>query len=83
MANEHPLHPNLLVVVDVEPEATSSSLMVQCSRHVIPPAITAHLTDRQAHDLGLELNAQSDTVLTCQQLGTSLTQQNAEVVDPH
>jgi len=28
-----------------EPEATSSSLMVQCSQHVIPPAITANLTD--------------------------------------
>jgi hypothetical protein len=57
--------------------------MVQCSRHVIPPAIQADLTDQQAHDLGLELNALSLVVLTCQRLGTSLTHSPGEVVDPH
>jgi hypothetical protein len=41
-----------------EPEATSSSLMDQCSQHVIPPAITANLTNQPAHDLTLELNVQ-------------------------
>ena len=58
--------------------------MVQCSQHVIPPAIQVDLTDRQAHDLDVELSALRDTqVLTCQRLGTSLTDSTAEVVDPH
>jgi hypothetical protein len=57
--------------------------MVQCSHHVIPPAIPADLTGRQAHDLGLELKALRTRVLTCQPLGTSLTHATAEVVDPH
>jgi uncharacterized protein YoxC len=51
-----------------EPEATSSSLMVQYSKHVIPPAITANLTNRPAHDLALGLNTQRRTVLTGQRL---------------
>ena len=34
--------------------------MDQCSKHVIPPAITANLTNRPAHDLTLELNAQQN-----------------------
>ena len=57
--------------------------MVQCSQHVIPPAIQVHLTNRPAHDLGLGLDVQRRTVLTGQRLGTSLTQHVAEVVDPH
>ena len=57
--------------------------MVQCSRHVIPPAIQVNLTDQQAHDLDLGLNAQRHTVLTCRRLGTSLTHSTDEVVDPH
>jgi hypothetical protein len=57
--------------------------MVQCSRHVIPPAIEADLTDRQAHDLAVELAALLYIVLTCRRLGTSLTGSPAEVVDPH
>jgi hypothetical protein len=56
MTHEHHPHRRLLAK-RFEPEATSSSLMVQCSRHVIPPAIQVHLTDRQAHDLALELKA--------------------------
>ena len=56
--------------------------MVQCSKHAIPPAIQADLANRQAHDLELELNAQSKTVLTCRRLGTSLTHQS-ETVDSH
>jgi hypothetical protein len=46
--------------------------MVQCSKHVIPPAITANLTNRPAHDLDLGLNTQLFTVLTGQRLGTIL-----------
>ncbi len=57
--------------------------MVQCSRHVIPPAIQVDLTNWQAHDLGLELKALRNRVLTCQRLGTSLTHSLTEVVDPH
>ena len=56
--------------------------MVQCSKHVIPPAITVHLTNRPAHDLVLGLNAQRRLVLTGQRLGTSLTD-SATLVDPH
>ena len=29
--------------------------MVKCSKHVIPPAITANLTNQPSHDLELEL----------------------------
>jgi hypothetical protein len=57
--------------------------MVQCSRHVIPPAITANLTDRPAHDLDLELNAQRDKVLTGRRLGTILADHSVQKVDPH
>ena len=46
--------------------------MVQCSKHVIPPAITANLTNRPAHDLDLGLNTPPKTVLTDQRLGTIL-----------
>jgi hypothetical protein len=46
--------------------------MVQCSQHVIPPAIMIDLTDRSAHDLDLGLNTQRETVLTDQRLGTIL-----------
>ena len=82
--DEHLPHLHLLVVVaDVEPEATSSSLMVQCSKHVIPPAITANLTDRPAHDLDLGLNAQLGKVLTGRRLGTILPATSEPMVDPH
>jgi hypothetical protein len=57
--------------------------MVQCSKHVIPPAIQVNLTNQQAHDLGLGLNAPRTEVLTCRRLGTTLTDSAAEVVDPH
>ena len=57
--------------------------MVQCSKHAIPPAIEVDLTDQQAHDLAVELNAQRPRVLTCRRLGTSLTRSTGEVVDPH
>jgi hypothetical protein len=56
--------------------------MVQCSRHVIPPAITADLTDQQAHDLGLGLHVQRSEVLTTWRLGTIL-HINQRTVDPH
>ena len=42
--------------------------MVQCSGHVIPPAITVDPTHQLAHDLALELDAQCFTVLTSQRL---------------
>jgi hypothetical protein len=83
MTHEHHLHGRLLARSAFEPEATSGSLMAQCSRHVIPPAIQADLTNWQAHDLGLGLDALRTGVLTCQRLGTSLTHTTAEVVDPH
>jgi hypothetical protein len=46
--------------------------MVQCSGHVIPPAIQADLTDQPAHDLAIGLDVQLTPVLTGQRLGTSL-----------
>ena len=46
--------------------------MVQCSRHVIPPAIKVDLTDQPAHDLALELEVLRQTVLTGWRLGTIL-----------
>ena len=72
MTHKHPAHRTLLVL-SVRAEATSSFLMVQCSKHVIPPAVQVDLTDQQAHDLDLGLQGvRSETVLTCQRLGTSL-----------
>jgi hypothetical protein len=68
-------------VIEFEPEATSSPLMVQCSRHVIPPAIKGLLTDRPAHDLEVGLDALRQSVLTGRRLGTILTS-NSEMVDP-
>jgi hypothetical protein len=56
--------------------------MVQCSRHVIPPAVQVGLTDQQAHDLAVGLNARRNTVLTHQRLGTILTPQD-EPVETH
>ena len=38
-----------LLVVVVEPEATRSYLMVQCSRHVIPPAVQVDLPAARDH----------------------------------
>jgi hypothetical protein len=40
------------------------------------------LTDQQAHDLAVELNALRRRVLTCQRLGISLTQ-SARPVESH
>lgn len=57
--------------------------MVQCSQHVIPPAVTIDLTDRQAHDLELELKVLLRTVLTYQRLRTILARSANEMVDPH
>jgi hypothetical protein len=57
--------------------------MVQCSQHVIPPAITANLTDRPAHDLDVELNALRTAVLTGRRLGTILTDHSNQAVDSH
>ena len=57
--------------------------MVQCSRHVIPPAITANLTGRPAHDLDVELDALRKRVLTGRRLGTILTDRSDQVVDSH
>jgi hypothetical protein len=67
----------------VEPEATSSSLMVQCSKHVIPPAIEVDLTDRPAHGLELGLEVLAVEVLTGQRLGTIVTSHRSAMVDPH
>ena len=56
--------------------------MVQCSRHVIPPAVPADLTDQQAHDLEVGLDALARRVLTCWRLGDSLAQPG-NAVDTH
>ena len=56
--------------------------MVKCSRHVIPPAIQVDLTDRQAHDLVVELDALRAEVLTHQWLGTILALTH-EVIETH
>ena len=82
-ANEHPHQQPPPQSIRASPEATTSSLMVQCSRHVIPPAVTANLTDRPAHDLGVELNAQRHPVLTDLRLRTILPLNGNEMVDPH
>src|SRR5215203_5305777 len=39
VTDEHPSHHTSRSVVFFEPEATSSLLMVQCSKHVIPPVV--------------------------------------------
>jgi hypothetical protein len=57
--------------------------MVKCSQHVIPPAVQVDLTDRQAHVLGVELDAPRASVLTCRWLGIILARQASEVIDPH
>jgi hypothetical protein len=57
--------------------------MVQCSKHVIPPAVQVDLTNRPAHDLVLELQAQRATVLTNRRLRTILNHQTIEMVDTH
>jgi hypothetical protein len=41
------------------------------------------LTDRPAHDLDVGLSALRSQVLTNQRLGTSLTHEPTEAVDPH
>jgi hypothetical protein len=53
----------------VEPEDPSSFLMVQCSRHDIPPAVEGDLTDRPGHDLDVGLEALAVAVLTRRWLG--------------
>lgn len=55
--------------------------MVQCSQHVIPPAIQVILTNRPAHDLAVGLDVPRDTVLTGRRLGTILHYR--KTVDPH
>jgi hypothetical protein len=50
--------------------------MVQCSRHVIPPAVKVDLTDQPAHDLGVGLEALRAIVLTAWRLGTILTRKS-------
>jgi hypothetical protein len=58
--------------------------MDQCSRHDIPPAVKGGLTDRQGHDLDVELKALETQVLICRRLSlTGLTDSAVEVVDPH
>lgn len=42
--------------------------MVQCSKHVIPLAIQANLTDQPAHDLDVGLNTLAQEVLTDRRL---------------
>jgi hypothetical protein len=57
--------------------------MVQCSQHVIPPAITANLADQRAHDLDVGLDVLSPTVLTRQRLKTIIIRVANETVDHH
>jgi len=81
VTHEHLRHWHLLID-GRELEATSSPLMVQCSKHVIPPAIEADLTDQAAHDLGLGLTVLPLIVLTDRRLRTILTL-SGKMVDPH
>jgi len=46
--------------------------VVQYSKHVIPPAVTANLTNQLAHDLGVELSAVPPRVLTDWRFGNHL-----------
>ena len=57
--------------------------MVQCSWHVIPPAITANLTNQPAHDLDVGLNAQPRRVLTDRRLGTILLAHANRTIETH
>jgi hypothetical protein len=57
--------------------------MVQCSKHVIPPAITANLANRPAHDLELGLNTQRVPVLTNRRLRTSLLAHASPLINTH
>jgi hypothetical protein len=57
--------------------------MVQCSQHVIPPAITANLTDRPAHDPELELDVQPHKVLTGRRLGNHPDRSSDRMIDHH
>jgi hypothetical protein len=81
--DEHPGHHHVVVVTPLEPEATSSLPMVQCSKHVMPRAIQVDLADQQPHDPERELHVPRTSVPTRWRLGTILTRDANEVVDPH
>ena len=58
MTHEHHRHPHLPVATsEIEPEVTSSSLMVQCSKHVSHQPSEVNFTSQQAHHLDVELEA--------------------------
>jgi hypothetical protein len=74
---------HLLIVVN-EPEATSSLLMVQCSKGTSSHEPSkVDLTDRRAHDLAVDLHDQRMPVLTRRRLGTILAHNVTEEVDSH
>jgi hypothetical protein len=55
-----------------EPEEFRSDLMVQCSRHDTPPAVSL-LTNRAGHDLVIGISSREQIVVTVRRLETSLT----------
>jgi hypothetical protein len=54
---------------DFDPNHMGTNLWDQCSRHDIPPAHHADLTDEQGHDLAVRLKALSKT--KCSPTGAS------------
>ena len=70
------------VVVGCQSPRTSISLMVQCSRHAPHQLSEVHLTDRQAHQLGVGPCALPRTVMTHRWLAHSLLNLIRDPVDP-
>jgi hypothetical protein len=69
---------------DNEPEELSGALMDQCSRHDIPPAVWALLTEQRGHDLRVELDArQKPSAHLAAGLGHSLSGNPLKTVEPH
>ncbi len=55
--------------MELEPRGNGGALMDQCSWHDTPSAFSVDLTDWLGHDLCLELDVLSHSVLTSQRLG--------------
>jgi hypothetical protein len=68
--------------MELEPRGNGGVLMDQCSRHDTPPAFSVYLTNWLGHDLAIELKAQTQQVLTSQQLGGKPASFDAGFPDP-
>jgi len=86
-ANETRLHSSIGYTSPVEFEAEyyrhNNTRSKRCWENRASTEPGAIHTDRQAHDLELELFALLARVLTCQRLITILTRHPSGVVDPH